>query len=138
MIRKFSIKKKQKGKCFNKLDNLINFKNLNFKVLKLISISSGRVTDKQIAAITSVINKTIKKIGFLKLNIFPYHPVTKKSLGIRMGKGKGGINHYVYNMPIGTTICSIKSDFILKAYKALKSAQLRLPVKTKILNTTVL
>jgi len=138
MIRRFSIKKKQKGKGFNKVDNLIQFRNLNFKVLKLISISHGRITDKQIVAITAVINKAIKKIGFLKLNVFPYHPVTKKSLGIRMGKGKGSINHYVYNMSIGTTICSIKSDFVLKAYKALKLAQSRLPIKTKILNTTVL
>jgi len=138
MIRRFSIKKKQKGKGFNKVDNLIQFRNLNFKVLKLISISHGRITDKQIVAITAVINKAIKKIGFLKLNVFPYHPVTKKSLGIRMGKGKGSINHYVYNMSIGTTICWIKSDFVLKAYKALKLAQSRLPIKTKILNTTVL
>ena len=138
MIRKFSVKKKQKGKNFNKLNNVITFKNLNFNVLKLISISHGRVTDKQIAAITAVINKIIKKIGFLQVQIFPHHPVTKKSLGIRMGKGKGSINHYVCNLSIGVTICTIKSVFMLKAYKALKLAQLRLPIKTKILNTTLL
>jgi len=137
MVRKFLVKKKQKGKAFNKIDNVISFKNLNFNVLKLVTVSSGRITDKQLIAITAVINKTIKKIGFLSLKIFCDHPITKKSLGIRMGKGKGSINHRVYNSNIGVTICSIKSFFLAKAYKALKLAQIRLPIKTKILNTNI-
>ena len=134
MIRNFSIKKKQKGKAFNKIDNVITFKNMDFNIFKLISISHGRITDKQIAAISAVINKIIKKIGSFKLNIYADHPVTKKSLGIRMGKGKGVINHRVYNARIGITICYIKTFYALKAYKALKLAQIRLPIKTKILN----
>ena len=134
MIKSFSLKKKQKGKSFNKLNNLIMFKNLKFNTLQLISTSHGRVTDKQILAVTAVINKTIKKIGIYKLNMFPYHPITKKSLGIRMGKGKGSINHYIFNASIGIILCSIQTAFFAKAYKALKLAQIRLPIRTKIIS----
>jgi large subunit ribosomal protein L16 len=129
----FLTKKNQKGKAFNKLDNVITFKNLKFNTLKLISLSYGRITKNQINAIISVINKIIKKIGIFRIDIFPSHSVTTKSLGIRMGKGKGGISHHVFNASIGITLCSIKTFNKLSGYKALKLAQIRLPIKTKII-----
>jgi large subunit ribosomal protein L16 len=131
--RSFKYKKKQKGKLFNKIDNIITFKNIKFDTLSLISISHGRITSKQLNSIYLVINKIIKKVGFLKLNIFPHNPITKKPIEIRMGKGKGNVDHWVFNLKVGFVICQIQSLYLTQAYKALKNAQIRLPVKTKIL-----
>jgi large subunit ribosomal protein L16 len=37
------------------------------------------------------ITKKLKRTGKLRINGFPSIPITKKSLGIRMGKGVGSI-----------------------------------------------
>jgi len=131
--RSFKYKKKQKGKVFNKIDNIITFKNIKFDTLSLISLSHGRITSKQLNSIYLAINKVIKKVGVLKLNIFPHNPITKKPIEIRMGKGKGNVDHWVFNLKVGFVICQIQSLYLTQAYKALKNAQIRLPVKTKIL-----
>lgn len=130
--RSFKYKKKQKGKVFNKIDNIIAFKNIQFGTLSLISTSHSRITSKQINSICLAINKVIKKVGVLKLNIFPHNPITKKPIEIRMGKGKGHVDHWVFNLKAGFEICRIQSLYLTQAYKALKNAQIRLPVKTKI------
>jgi large subunit ribosomal protein L16 len=38
------------------------------------------------------ITKKIKRVGNLKINGFPNIPVTKKPVGVRMGKGVGSIS----------------------------------------------
>jgi len=66
------------------------------------------------------------------MKVFPHNQISKKPLEIRMGKGKGNVDHWVFNVKTGFTICEVKTDFPLKAIKALKLAQIRLPIKTKI------
>ncbi len=129
-----NIQKKQKGKAFNKISNILKFKHLKFNTLRLVTASHGRITAKQIASISAVINKNVKKFGICKFNIYANHPITKKPIEIRMGKGKGNIHHYAFNAKIGITICTVQSLYVLKAYRALKLAQIRMPIKTKILS----
>ena len=78
------------------------------------------------------INKLLKKLGKTNIKVFPHHQISKKPLEVRMGKGKGNVDHWVFNVKTGFTICEIKTNFLLKAIKALKLAQIRLPIKTKI------
>jgi large subunit ribosomal protein L16 len=127
-------KKSQKGKAFNKIDNLLNFQNIKFDSLKLICSEHGRLSGKQINAISFTINKFMKKIGFVNFKIFPHHPISKKPIEVRMGKGKGNVSHWVFNVKPGFIICEIETSNKLQAYKALKSAQYRLPINTKIKN----
>jgi large subunit ribosomal protein L16 len=75
----------------------------------------------------------MKKLGKVYFKIFPHNPITKKPLEIRMGKGKGNVDHWVYNSKIGVLLCEIQTQHYIKAFKALKAAQHRLPIKTKIL-----
>ena len=132
--RSFKYKKKQKGKLFNRIDNLTNFKFIKFDTIKLVASSHGRISAKQINSISLTINKIIKKIGIFKLNLFPHNPITKKPIEVRMGKGKGNVDHWVFNVKVGFLICEIQTLFKAKAYIALKSAKIRLPIKTKILS----
>ena len=131
--RSFKYKKMQKGKSFNKIDNIIKFKHIKFDTIKLIAVSHGRIYSKQINSIFFIMNKIIKKLGKVKLNLFPHNPITKKPNEIRMGKGKGNVNSWSFNLKLGFTICEIYSTHSVLAFKALKMAQIRLPIKTKIL-----
>jgi len=133
MPRSFKYKKKQKGKAFNKINNIITFQDIKFDVIKLVSVSQSRLSAKQINSIYYTINKRIKKIGIIKLNIFPHNPITSKPIEVRMGKGKGNVSHWVFNVKAGFVLLEIRTSFFLQAYKALRLSQIKLPMKTKIL-----
>lgn len=59
----------------------------------LKSLDAGKLTYKQIEAGRRSIRRNSSKEGTLWIKAFPYIPVSKKSLGIRMGKGKGMISY---------------------------------------------
>jgi ribosomal protein L16/L10AE len=73
MPRSFKYKKRQKGKSFNKLDNVITFQNIKFNTIKLVSVSSGRLKSKQINSIFLCINKSLKKLGKIYFKVFKYY-----------------------------------------------------------------
>jgi large subunit ribosomal protein L16 len=129
--RFFKYKKHQKG-SFKNINNIILFKNLKFQNLKLVSLASGRIKATQIHSMFFAINKIMKRLGRITLNVFPYHPISKKPLEIRMGKGKGNVSHWVFNAKPGVILCEIQTNFLAYGFKALKLAQIRLPIKTRI------
>jgi len=59
-------------------------------------LNSFRLTAKQIETIRKIIKRKMSKKTKEKLilNVFPDLPVTKKSSGLRMGKGKGHIEYW--------------------------------------------
>ncbi len=125
-------KKQQKGRAFNKLNSLTHLYKLKGSV-GLKALSFCRLTSKQLNSIHQSINKIVKKLGRIQMNVFPQTPISKKPKEIRMGKGKGSVDHWVSKVKPGTILCEIKTDFIPIGIKALKTAQIRLPVKTKII-----
>jgi large subunit ribosomal protein L16 len=128
--KKFKFKKQQKKTNFNKINSNLNFKINNNLCLKALSF--GRVTSKQLVSIRQTINKNIKKVGKIKFNIFPHTPITKKPKEIRMGKGKGSVDHWISKIKAGQIICEIKTESFSQGIKALKLARFRFPLKTKI------
>jgi len=132
--RNFKYRKQQKGKSINRISvKSKNTKNLIFGEIGLKSIESGRLTAKQMQSVRQVINKKIKKIGRLKINVFPHTPVSKKPVEVRMGKGKGNVDHHIFKVKAGIIIYEIETKFTSICIKALKLAQRRLPFKTKII-----
>jgi large subunit ribosomal protein L16 len=125
-------KKQQKKNTFNKINNNLTF-NFNDSSVYLKALSFGRVTSKQLNSIRQTINKVIKKVGKIRFNVFPHTPISKKPKEIRMGKGKGNIDHWISKIKTGQIICEIKTDSSSKAVKALKLASFRFPLKTKII-----
>jgi large subunit ribosomal protein L16 len=131
--KKFKYKKLHKGKSFNKLDNLITLKNLKIDYIKIITLNTGRITARQIKASKAIIKKGMKKKGIIKSNMFPYNSITKKPNEIRMGKGKGSVNHWVFNSKAGTHLFEIKTVFKKKLKVLLNKVKKRLPIKVKII-----
>ena len=133
--RNFKHRKQQKGRSFNKIigSSSENRIPLKFGSVGLKALSSGRVTAKQINSVRQAINKQIKKLGRLKVNVFPHIPITKKPIEVRMGKGKGNVDHWVCKVKPGFILYEIETSFSAIAIKALQRGQTRLPLKTKII-----
>jgi large subunit ribosomal protein L16 len=132
--RKTKFKKQQKGKSFNRINSTsVELNLLNFGSIGLKALAPGRLTSKQIEAVRQSINKVIKKQGRLKINIFPDTPISKKPIEVRMGKGKGGVDHWVFKVKPGFVLYEIETAFRSLAIKALEAGKIRLPIKTRII-----
>lgn len=125
-------KKSQKGRLLNKISKAESFLKLN-KLIGLKALETGRLNSKQLISAKQAINKLIKKTGKIIVPVFPHHPISKKPKEIRMGKGKGSVDHWICKITAGTILFEIKTKYSLLCLKALKSAQIRLPLKTKII-----
>lgn len=55
----------------------------------LKSLASGRLSFRQIEAGRRSIRRTISKAAYLFIRVFPAASLTKRPVGMRMGKGKG-------------------------------------------------
>ena len=129
--KKSKFKKQQKGRAFNKISNNLNFNKIEGD-LGLKALSFGKITSKQLKAIRQLINKIIKKSGQLQMCAFPQTPITKKPKEIRMGKGKGNVDHWVLKVKPGFILCKIRTNSLLLCSKALNLVKFRFPIKTKI------
>ena len=99
----------------------------------LKTLESRFITDRQIDSVEKTIKKTLGKKGRLWLRIFPHKPITKKPPEVRMGGGKGDLDHYVALVHPGRILFEISALTPELAQKALKAATYKLPIKTKII-----
>jgi len=67
------------------------------------------------------------------IRIFPDKPITKKPAEVRMGKGKGAVEHYVAVIKPGRILFEIGGGVPPElAHEAMRLAQQKLPIKTKM------
>lgn len=77
------------------------------------------------------ITRKLKRIGSLKINGFPHVPITSKPLGVRMGKGVGSIEGWVFPVKKGRILFELNGVSMELAKSAFRSASYKLPVKSK-------
>jgi large subunit ribosomal protein L16 len=97
----------------------------------LKTIEEGRITSKQIEAGRKAIVRHMQRMGFIWIRIFPHTPVTAKPSEIRMGKGKGVVNHWVARVQRGQILYEISGIPNDIAIKSLAAGAVKLSVKTK-------
>ena len=109
-----------------------NEKNYNFRLGEhaLISSEFGRITSRQIEATRKLIRKTLKKEAKTWINIFPQTAITKKAQESRMGKGKGVVKYWVALVQKSKLFFEVKGLRKQIIKKTLKSAQVKLSIKT--------
>ena len=95
------------------------------------ALDSVFVTSRQIEAARIAATRYMKREGQLWIKIFPDKPITKKPLEVRMGRGKGALDHYVAVVKPGRILFEISGVPIDVAKEALRLASQKLPVKTK-------
>jgi large subunit ribosomal protein L16 len=129
----FKYKKQQKGKSFCRINKNVDFLQLKYGSIGLKALTCGRLTSKEIKTAHQLLNKKLKRRGFIKVNVYPQNSISKKPLEIRMGKGKGNVDHWVFNVRPGMILFEVETEFRALVMKALKLVQIRLSVDTKII-----
>jgi large subunit ribosomal protein L16 len=106
---------------------------LSFGSFGLKALESGRITDRQIEAARIAVTRFMKREGKVWINIFPDKPITKKPLEVRMGKGKGSLDHWVAVIKPGRIIFETEGVPLDVAQESLRLAAQKLPMKTKFI-----
>ncbi len=98
------------------------------------SLGRGHITHKQIEACRVAINRHFQRKGKVWIRIFPDKPVSKKPAETRMGKGKGGTDHWVAVVRPGRILFEVAGVKREDAQKALRLAAAKLGIKTRFVD----
>jgi large subunit ribosomal protein L16 len=91
----------------------------------------GYITDRQIEASRIAMTRFIKRGGKIWLRLFPDKPITKKPAEVRMGSGKGALDHWVAVVRPGKILFEMEGVTPEIAQEAMRLASHKLPLKTK-------
>ena len=91
------------------------------------------ITSRQIEAARRTITRYTKRGASLWIRIFPDKSVTARAAESRMGSGKGTPSYWVAVIKPGQVLFEITGLDEEAAFKVLKTASHKLPVKTKII-----
>jgi large subunit ribosomal protein L16 len=105
---------------------------LSFGEFGLMSLDPGWLTSRQIEAGRIAISRKIKRGGKIWIRVFPDKPITKKAAETRQGTGKGNVEYYVAVVKPGRIIFEMEGMTKELAIQAMKLAQAKLPVMTRI------
>jgi large subunit ribosomal protein L16 len=97
----------------------------------LKSLEFSRITSRQIEAARIALTRHMKREGKVWIRIFPDKPMTSKPAEVRMGKGKGAVDHYVCEVQPGRVLFEIEGVSEELAYESLRLAAQKLPVVCK-------
>jgi large subunit ribosomal protein L16 len=105
---------------------------VDFGSFGLKSLGIGRITNRQIEAARIAMTRHMKREGKVWIRIFPDKPITSKPLEVRMGKGKGALDHWVANVQPGRIMFELDGVTREVALEALRLAAQKLPVQTRV------
>lgn len=105
---------------------------VSFGSYGLKSLDTGRITNRQIESARIAMTRYMKREGKVWIRIFPDKPITSKPLEVRMGKGKGALDHYVAVVKPGRIMFELDGVPEDVAREALRLAAQKLPVLTKV------
>src|SRR5690554_1974874 len=91
-------RKQQKGRV---ADTTTKGASAAFGTYGLKAMDSGWITSRQIEAARVALTRNMKREGAVWIRIFPDKPITKKPQEVRMGKGKGALDHWVAEVQAG-------------------------------------
>ena len=104
---------------------------VSFGSFGLKATTGGRITNRQIEAARIALTRYMKREGKVWIRIFPDKPITAKPQEVRMGKGKGALDHYVAVVKPGRIMFEVDGVPREVAAEALRLGAQKLPVLTK-------
>ncbi len=104
---------------------------VNFGAFGLKAVTRGRLTNRQIEAARIAMTRHMKREGNVWIRIFPDKPITSKPQEVRMGKGKGALDHYVAQIKPGRILFEMDGVSINTAQEAFRLAAQKLPIQTR-------
>ncbi len=98
----------------------------------LQALEPGWITSNQIEAARIAMTRYTRRGGKVWIKIFPDKPVTAKPAETRMGSGKGAPEYWVAVVKPDRIMFEMAGVPEETAFEALRLAQHKLPIKTKI------
>jgi large subunit ribosomal protein L16 len=127
--KKVKHRKVQKGRIKG---NAQRGANLAYGTFGIKTMMPGRITSRQIEAARIAVTRYMKREGQVWIRIFPDTPITSKPAEVRMGKGKGALDHWVAKVKPGRILFEIDGVNQEVANEALRLAAQKLPVTCKM------
>lgn len=106
---------------------------LAFGEFGLKVLENGWIKNTQIEAVRVVLARQLHKGGKLWIRIFTDKSITKKPAEVRMGKGKGEIDHWVAVVKRGRILFELGGVPQEYAKQCFRLAAYKLPLKTKFI-----
>lgn len=128
MPKKTKFRKSHKPSRGGKATRLVK---ISFGNFALKSMGAHWVSSRQIEAARRVMSRFTKRGGKIWIRIFPDVPITKKGGEMPMGKGKGGVDHYIANVKPGMIMFEMDGVTPEVAKEAMNLAAYKLPLKCK-------
>jgi large subunit ribosomal protein L16 len=126
--KKTKYRRMQKGRMKG---NAQRGNSLAFGSFGIKALENAWITGRQIEAARQAITRHMKREGQLWIRIFPAKPITKKPAEVRMGKGKGAPEGFVYPITPGRIIFEIEGVPFDVAKEALRLGSQKFPITTK-------
>lgn len=104
---------------------------ISFGSFALKSLEFSRITSRQIESARIALTRNMKREGKVWIRIFPDKPITSKPAEVRMGKGKGAVDHYVAEVQPGRILFEIEGVTEALAHESLRLAAQKLPILCK-------
>ncbi|MEY3242228.1 MAG: hypothetical protein RIR11_3667 [Bacteroidota bacterium] len=104
---------------------------ISFGSFALKALDFSRITSRQIESARIALTRNMKREGKVWIRIFPDKPITSKPAEVRMGKGKGAVDHYVALVQPGRILFEIEGVSEEVAYESLRLAAQKLPILCK-------
>ena len=105
---------------------------LNFGEFGIKSLECGWISARQIESARRAMTHHTKRGGKIWIRIFPDKPITKKPAEVRMGSGKGNVDHFVAVVKPGTMLFEMAGVPDELAREAMRRAAHKLSVQTTI------
>ncbi len=126
--KKTKYRRQQKGRMKG---NAQRGHTIAFGSFAIKSEESCWITSRQIEAARQAVSRYMKREGQIWIRIFPDKPITRKPAEVRMGKGKGSPEGFVYPITPGRIIIEVDGVPYNVAKEALRLGAQKLPVTTK-------
>lgn len=104
---------------------------LAFGEFGLKSLENGWLKNIQIEAVRVILARQLHKGGKLWIRAFPDKSITKKPAEVRMGKGKGELDHWVAVIKRGRILFELGGVPEEYARQCFRLAAYKLPMRTK-------
>ncbi|MCX5714927.1 MAG: 50S ribosomal protein L16 [Candidatus Omnitrophica bacterium] len=109
---------------------------LSFGEFGLKSLDNGWIKNTQIESVRVILARQLHKGGKLWIRIFPDKSITKKPAEVRMGKGKGDLDHWVCVIKRGKILFELGGVPEEYARRCFRLAAYKLPLRTKFITRT--
>ena len=130
MPKRVKYRKLQKG---NRRGIALTGSELAFGEFGLKSLENGWLKNSQIEAVRVILARQLHKGGKLWIRAFPDKSITKKPAEVRMGKGKGELDHWVAVVKRGRILFELGGVPEAYARQCFRLAAYKLPMKTKFI-----